>query len=193
MACERLQSVSERRMELVAAESPGAPASASSRAPPPPVAVAPAAYADALGSLRTLGCGFDGSPESERALYWAAALARRASPRLRVVAVHEPVPLVSVSVTAGPPTGTANQVLRRQLHEQLDAAVSALEPGVEASAELSDGSPAHALRERSGELDLLVLGSRGYGPLRAVLLGSVSSGLVRSAESPVVVVPRDAG
>ena len=193
IARERLQSVSERRMELVAAESPGAPASASSRAPPPPVAVAPAAYADALGSLRTLGCGFDGSPESERALYWAAALARRASPRLRVVAVHEPVPLVSVSVTAGPPTGTANQVLRRQLHEQLDAAVSALEPGVEASAELSDGSPAHALRERSGELDLLVLGSRGYGPLRAVLLGSVSSGLVRSAESPVVVVPRDAG
>ena len=96
-------------------------------------------------------------------------------------------------MTAGPPTGTANQVLRRQLHEQLDAAVSALEPGVEASAELSDGSPAHALRERSGELDLLVLGSRGYGPLRAVLLGSVSSGLVRSAESPVVVVPRDAG
>jgi hypothetical protein len=77
-----------------------------------------------------------------------------------------------VSVTAGPPTGTANQVLRRQLHEQLDAAVSALEPGVEASAELSDG---------------------GDGPLRAVLLGSVSSGLVRSAESPVVVVPRDAG
>ena len=75
-------------------------------------------------------------------------------------------------MTAGPPTGTANQVLSRQLHEQLDAAVSALEPGVEASAELSDG---------------------GYGPLRAVLLGSVSSGLVRSAESPVVVVPRDAG
>ena len=47
-----------------------------------PVAVAPAAYADALGSLRTLGCGFDGSPESERALHWAAALARRASARV---------------------------------------------------------------------------------------------------------------
>jgi nucleotide-binding universal stress UspA family protein len=96
-------------------------------------------------------------------------------------------------VTAGPPTGTANQVLRRQLREQLDAAVSALEPGVEAGAELIDGSAAHVLRERSGELDLLVLGSRGYGPLRAVLLGSVSSVLVRSAESPVVVVPRDSG
>jgi nucleotide-binding universal stress UspA family protein len=49
------------------------------------------------------------------------------------------------------------------------------------------------LRERSGELDLLVLGSRGHGPVRAVLLGSVSSALVRSAESPVVVIPREAG
>jgi nucleotide-binding universal stress UspA family protein len=35
-----------------------------------------------------------------------------------------------------------------------------------------------------------VVGSRGYGPFRAVLLGSVSSALVRSAESPLVVVPR---
>ena len=193
IARERLQSVSERRMELVAAESPGVPASASSRAPPP-------RSPSRRPPTRTLW---------GRCERWAAASTARPSrsarctgrqrslgaPRrgLRVVAVHEPVPLVSVSVTAGPPTGTANQVLRRQLHEQLDAAVSALEPGVEASAELSDGSPAHALRERSGELDLLVLGSRGYGPLRAVLLGSVSSGLVRSAESPVVVVPRDAG
>jgi nucleotide-binding universal stress UspA family protein len=36
------------------------------------------------------------------------------------------------------------------------------------------------------------VGSRGYGPLRAVLLGSVSSALVRSARSPLVVVPRAA-
>jgi len=37
-----------------------------------------------------------------------------------------------------------------------------------------------------------VLGSRGYGPLRPVLLGRVSRGLVRSAASPLVVVPRGA-
>ena len=192
IARERLQSVSERRMELVAAESPGAPGSASSRAPRPRSPSRRPATRTLRGRCERWAAASTARP-SPSALHWAAALARRASARLRVVAVHEPVPLVSVSVIAGPPTGTANQVLRRQLHEQLDAAVSALEPGVEASAELSDGSPAHALRERSGELDLLVLGSRGYGPLRAVLLGSVSSGLVRSAESPMVVVPRDAG
>jgi nucleotide-binding universal stress UspA family protein len=45
-------------------------------------------------------------------------------------------------------------------------------------------------QRRIDELALLVVGSRGYGPLRAVLLGSVSSALVRSAASPLVVVPR---
>jgi hypothetical protein len=37
---------------------------------------------------------------------------------------------------------------------------------------------------------LLVLGSRGYGPVRRVLLGSVSGELVRGAACPVLVVPR---
>jgi hypothetical protein len=36
----------------------------------------------------------------------------------------------------------------------------------------------------------MVTGSRGYGPHRAVLLGSVSGRLVREAECPVIVVPR---
>jgi nucleotide-binding universal stress UspA family protein len=55
---------------------------------------------------------------------------------------------------------------------------------------LLKGDPQALLARESGQLDLLVVGSRGFGPLRAVLLGSVSSGLVRSAESPLVVVPR---
>ncbi len=43
------------------------------------------------------------------------------------------------------------------------------------------------------DLDLLVCGSRGYGPLRRVLLGGASSKLVRRAATPVMVVPRSAG
>jgi nucleotide-binding universal stress UspA family protein len=55
---------------------------------------------------------------------------------------------------------------------------------------LLDGDPRELLTRESSGLDLLVVGSRGYGPLRAVLLGSVSSALVRAAASPLVVVPR---
>ena len=40
------------------------------------------------------------------------------------------------------------------------------------------------------DVDLLVCGSRGYGPPRRVLLGGVSSRLVRRAKVPVAVVPR---
>jgi nucleotide-binding universal stress UspA family protein len=223
MVRERLRSVSERRMELIAEESPAAGLHAlaereqarvivigSSRrsrlgrvfpggtgerllsGASAPVAVAPAGHADSNRSLRTLGCGFDGAPESERALAWAAALARRASAQLRVIAVHQPLPLAGVSLGGGPPTASASQVLRRQLDERVQEAVAALSSDVEASAELTDGYPDQVLRDKSAELDLLVLGSRGYGPLRAVLLGSVSSGLVRSAASPLVVVPRGA-
>ena len=50
--------------------------------------------------------------------------------------------------------------------------------------------PGEALTALSAELDLLVCGSRGYGPLRSVLLGSVSHAVVREASCPVIVVPR---
>jgi nucleotide-binding universal stress UspA family protein len=40
------------------------------------------------------------------------------------------------------------------------------------------------------EIDLLVCGSRGYGPIRRVLLGGVSSRLMRRSVNPLLVVPR---
>jgi nucleotide-binding universal stress UspA family protein len=62
--------------------------------------------------------------------------------------------------------------------------------GLQAEARLLDGDPAEALVAESEALDLLVAGSRGYGPVRSVLLGSVSRALVRGAACPVVVSPR---
>jgi Universal stress protein family len=41
-------------------------------------------------------------------------------------------------------------------------------------------------------VDMLICGSRGYGPIRRVLLGGVSSPLIRQAQLPVTVVPRAA-
>jgi nucleotide-binding universal stress UspA family protein len=53
------------------------------------------------------------------------------------------------------------------------------------------GDPVQVLEaEGEGDLDLLVLGSRRFGPVRRVLPGSVSSELVRLAPCPVIVVPR---
>ena len=55
-----------------------------------------------------------------------------------------------------------------------------------------EGDPAEMLAERSHELDLLVVGSRGYGPVRQVLIGGVSAELMRRAACPVLIVPRPA-
>jgi nucleotide-binding universal stress UspA family protein len=56
-----------------------------------------------------------------------------------------------------------------------------------------EGDPAEVLAARSRELDLLVVGSRGYGPVRQVLIGGVSAELMRRAACPVLIVPRSAG
>ncbi len=75
----------------------------------------------------------------------------------------------------------------------LEARATSLPEGVEATEELLEGDTVDALAaldER--EIDLLVCGSRGYGPVRRVLLGGVLRKLIRRAACPVVVVPRGA-
>jgi nucleotide-binding universal stress UspA family protein len=157
-----------------------------------PVAVAPAGYAATAGRLGVVGCGFDGSRESRRALAWTGRLARTTSARLLVLSVYERTLPASLAVGGGLPTASINDVLRRQFEERVASAVSELHADIDASQRLLDGDAQQLLARESGDLDLLVVGSRGYGPLRAVLLGSVSSALVRSAQSPLVVVPRAA-
>jgi nucleotide-binding universal stress UspA family protein len=157
-----------------------------------PVAVAPAGYTAAAHEFETVACGFDASPESYRALAWAAPLVQTASARLRVRSVYEPTLPASLAVGGGLPIASTNAVLYAQLEEELGQAISALDRDAHAEASLVDGDARELLVRASADLDLVVVGSRGYGPLRAVLLGSVSTALVRSAQSALVVVPRGA-
>ena len=55
-----------------------------------------------------------------------------------------------------------------------------------------EGDPGLVLAKRSDEFDLMVVGSRGYGPVRHALEGNVSGKVMREAGSPVLVVPRSA-
>ncbi len=77
------------------------------------------------------------------------------------------------------------------LAEELGAALELLTIAGKGGGEPADpGDAAKELVERSRELDLLVVGSRGYGPVRHALLGSVTQKLMESAACPVLVVPR---
>jgi nucleotide-binding universal stress UspA family protein len=84
--------------------------------------------------------------------------------------------------------------VRKDYQEALDRVLAGLPDGVQATGELRYGEVVDELSmvaERG--VDLLVCGSRGYGPVRRVLLGTVSSALVRQASVPVLVVPRGGG
>jgi nucleotide-binding universal stress UspA family protein len=72
-------------------------------------------------------------------------------------------------------------------------AVGRMPDGVTSEPLLLRGDPAEALNEAASDLDLLVLGSRGYGPVKGTLVGSVSSRVMAATPCPVVVVPRGAG
>jgi nucleotide-binding universal stress UspA family protein len=77
--------------------------------------------------------------------------------------------------------------LARQVVERV---LSVARPGEET--EVRDGSVSKALIDVSQGVDLLVMGSRSYGPARRLLLGSVSEAVVRGSHCPVVVLPRSA-
>ena len=80
---------------------------------------------------------------------------------------------------------TASELLGSALYEQRDAL-----DGIEVErVVIDDRHPAEALVQASSDADLLVVGSRGRGGFKQMLLGSVSHAVVLHATCPVVVVP----
>jgi nucleotide-binding universal stress UspA family protein len=162
------------------------------RGSPIPVAVAPAGLADGPEDrLRVIGVGFDGQPESRAALRVAEELAIEHEATMRVYAVVLPNPMTTSRIERSP------EEYRRLIDESLDGQlrqeVETLDNGVRAAASVIRGDPTETLTARTREgLDLLVVGSRGYGPLRRVVFGGVSSRLLETAECPVLVLPRRA-
>ena len=156
-----------------------------------PVAIAPRGYAERARSLAAVGLGFDGSAESHLALAWTSLLARETDAHVRVIAVRDGAPAARVALADRLPVGSVNAYLFRDLAEQLAKAERELgDEGISVEGALLEGKPVALLEQQAAELDLLVIGSRGYGPARAALLGSVSNALLRRVTAPVLVVPR---
>jgi nucleotide-binding universal stress UspA family protein len=162
-----------------------------------PVAVAPPGLRDRSGfSVSRIGVAYIEEPEARTALTSAAALAQA------VLACGRAAELRLYTVVAAPadvlpmPLGQdAEQAFlqkaRSYYQAVLDEAVKRLPAGVRASGRLLVGDVVEVLADLGEpDVDVLYCGSRGYGPVRRVLLGGVSSRLVHRARSPVVVVPR---
>lgn len=150
------------------------------------VAVAPAGYAKAEHRLRTVGVAYADTPEGHHALEVAARVAARHGASLRLLRVIDSH-VVTYTAYAG---GEALGELREWVDEDVRAAADAVEGVENVGYRVFEGDPATELARAGEDLDLLVVGSRAHGPLRRVLLGSVSSRLVRHAHCPLLVVPR---
>ena len=156
---------------------------------PVPIAVAPVGYRDEASELRRIGCGVADAAQDSAVVQWAADLARRLDAALELIAAHATVAFDHLPTGTFGPT-SVRQDLHADLARDLEQAQAEIDGVSAVESRVVDGDPVAVLVAESEALDLLVLGSRGYGPVRAVLLGSVSTGVVRAGSCPVVVMPR---
>jgi nucleotide-binding universal stress UspA family protein len=157
------------------------------------IAVAPRGLAQHELHTGVVAAAFDLSPESQRAVDQAAAIASALGASVRIIAI-EPVSarhFDDLDVDAGFAGAGATPSAR------LQAGVSRVRAGLparlRAEGRLLKGDPVETLIEEAGAgVDLLVMGSRGHGALGRVFAGSVSAAVLEAAPCPVIVVPRQA-
>jgi nucleotide-binding universal stress UspA family protein len=130
--------------------------------------------------------GVDASEHAKRALRWARDEARLRDAQLELVhALHQPdqglepagLPMPSHDELVGAGDALLDELLDA---EEVD--------GIEVLRTVRSGSPAGVLCQAAREADLVVVGARGLGGFRGLLLGSVTQQVVAHASCPVVVV-----
>jgi nucleotide-binding universal stress UspA family protein len=145
------------------------------------VTIAPLGYANEPHALKRIGVGYDASPESEAALACARELASRHGASVSALTVVEPAPYAGlVRAVSGGPSGDELVAVAREELAALD--------GVDG--DVGVGVAGEELAAFGAGVDLLVVGSRGYGPLRSLMLGTTATHLAGSARCPLLVLPR---
>ena len=154
-----------------------------------PVAIAPSGYVDPERALENVGVAFTDSPDAQEALRGAAALARWTGARLTLIGVAElGVPRESLILP-----GEEIEALLASRRDHLLAAMRQATQddceGLECELILLEGDPVAQLAEASAHVDLLICGSRAYGPIGSVLLGAVSRALLYRTACPLLIIP----
>ena len=145
--------------------------------------------------FRNILIAVDGSRHAERALEEAVDLARQSNGLLTVMTV---VPDIAPWVFVGGYGGLVPPVSLNELQEQnrrehermLESEVNRVAPDLAVRKVVVQGAPAQAIvtQAQTGGHDLIVMGSRGRGELRSLLLGSVSHHVLQASPIPVLVV-----
>jgi nucleotide-binding universal stress UspA family protein len=148
------------------------------------VAIACRGYSEHPFPLARVGVAYNGSPESEAALQAAIAIA--APMRAEVLALEVVgVPTAAYAGLAPAAYGAIVEQMLTEARERMQALQGARGRAVY-------GVPGEELAAFAGDVDLLVVGSRSYGPVRRLVAGSTSDYLERHARSSLLVLPRTA-
>jgi len=136
--------------------------------------------------------GVDGSDHSRYALDWAVREAAVRHAPLTVLAVQQPYVSYWATPVVYPVTPDLIEEARERAQKETDAALDEQAPGARppsVTVTALFGLPAEELLDAAADADLLVVGSRGAGGFRRLLLGSVSTQVTQHARCPVVVIP----
>jgi nucleotide-binding universal stress UspA family protein len=163
---------------------------------PCPVAVAPNGFHERSDRIGLVAVAYDGSDEADTTLHEGASLAAGLGARLKLIGIVPPLNVWFGDGAYAPPPPPPEELLRarhRAWEKTLDEAIESLAGRVEASREVRSGIPSDELANAAREgVDLMVTGSRNYGPLRRVMIGSTAVELMCAATCPVIVIPRGA-
>jgi nucleotide-binding universal stress UspA family protein len=133
--------------------------------------------------------GIDGSESSENALRWAARLAPALGATIHAIVAWE-YPIVFGLEGGIPSAWKPDETAKEILNKSLETVFGEVRPaGLKGS--ISQGHPTFVLLDASKEAEMLIVGSRGLGGFKGLLLGSVSSTCAEHAKCPVLVVHRD--
>jgi nucleotide-binding universal stress UspA family protein len=152
------------------------------------VAVAAPNQAERFGAAPRICVAYDASAEAHLALDAAYRIAVATAATVQLCLALEPY-LFATGFAVGPAVGF-DEARENEARAELDAAVALAPEAVAAAGQVLFGPAAHTIADAANDADLLVAGSRGFGPLHRVMVGSTSSGLLADGRTPLLVTPR---
>jgi len=142
-------------------------------------------------AFKKIVIGYDGSESSKKALLKAIELSKEMNAELHIIGVVRPFEFFAIDYI---PPEEIEEYEKEEISKEekflKEASELAEKEGVKPFLKVMEGEPAEELMTYADEnnCDLIIVGHRGVGGFKRMLLGSTASNLVKYANQSVLVV-----